>query len=290
MRRHLFERLRTEQWGRVGLAAAISAFISLHVWAISAHAADSPHVEHVVVVVWDGLRPDSVNEHDTPTLFKLGSEGTVFTHHHPVYVSSTEVNGAALSTGGYPQSTGIVANSEYRPEIDPLKPIGTEAETAVRKGDELTHGRYLGLPTIAEIVQRSGGRTAIAGTKPVALLADRAERTADASPVLYQGKTLPRSVATMLVKSYGEFPKTANSKSAANRLADAWTTRSLTDSLWAAGVPQFSLLWLSEPDYAQHGSGPNSAVARDALKSSDENLSRVLAALDRAKARDTTAV
>ncbi|HEY2146606.1 MAG TPA: alkaline phosphatase family protein [Pirellulales bacterium] len=259
--------------------------------ATAARAAEAPRAEHVVIVIWDGLRPDSVNEHDTPILFKLAAGGTTFTNHHCVYVSSTEVNGAALATGGYPHSTGIMANSEFRPDIDPLKPFNTESEAAVRNGDELTRGHYLGLPTVAEIIQRNGGRTVVAGTKPVALLADRSERSEGSmSPMLYQGRTLPRSLATMLAKSYGEFPKAANSKVAANRAADAWTTRSLTESLWAAGVPQFSVLWLSEPDYAQHGSGPNSAVARDALKSSDQNLARVLEALDRAKARETTAV
>ncbi len=54
--------------------------------------------EHVIVMVWDGLRPDSVTEQDTPTLFRLSKEGSFFAHHHPVYLSSTEVNGTALAT------------------------------------------------------------------------------------------------------------------------------------------------------------------------------------------------
>src|SRR5437868_5573979 len=61
-----------------------------------------PKVEHVVVVIWDGLRPDSVNGQDTPTLSKLAKEGTTFANHHCVFISSTEVNGTALATGGYP--------------------------------------------------------------------------------------------------------------------------------------------------------------------------------------------
>ena len=35
---------------------------------------------HVVVIVWDGLRPDSVREEDTPTLARLAREGVFF---HP---------------------------------------------------------------------------------------------------------------------------------------------------------------------------------------------------------------
>ena len=78
--------------------------------------------EHVVLIVWDGLRPDFVTEQFTPTLYKLGREGVVFQNHHAVYLSATEVNGTALATGAYPAHSGIVANREYRPRINPLKP------------------------------------------------------------------------------------------------------------------------------------------------------------------------
>jgi len=55
--------------------------------------------EHVVLVVWDGMRPDFVSPQYTPTLYELAQKGTFFANHHPVYVSSTEVNGT-YATGG----------------------------------------------------------------------------------------------------------------------------------------------------------------------------------------------
>jgi len=55
--------------------------------------------QHVVVLVWDGMRPDFVTEADAPTLFKLARQGVAFKHHHPVYISTTIVNGTALATG-----------------------------------------------------------------------------------------------------------------------------------------------------------------------------------------------
>src|SRR5690349_20544512 len=54
--------------------------------------------EHVVVVVWDGMRPDFVTREFTPTLDALARRGVFFRNHHSSYVSSTEVNGAALAT------------------------------------------------------------------------------------------------------------------------------------------------------------------------------------------------
>ena len=44
---------------------------------------------HVVVVVWDGMRPDFVSEETTPTLIRLARQGVTFRNHHPVYLSTT---------------------------------------------------------------------------------------------------------------------------------------------------------------------------------------------------------
>src|SRR6185295_3485749 len=52
-------------------------------------AAGSP--KHVVVVVWDGMRPDFVSESNTPALHALAKRGVFFQNNHSVYLSSTEV-------------------------------------------------------------------------------------------------------------------------------------------------------------------------------------------------------
>jgi predicted AlkP superfamily pyrophosphatase or phosphodiesterase len=128
---------------------------------------------HVVVVVWDGMRPDFISEQNTPALWKLVREGITFRNHHAVYPSATMVNGTALVTGIYPGKNGIVANHVYRPDIDPHHTIDVELQPVVKKGDELSGGKYISVPTIAELVQRAGGRTVIATAKTVGLLLDR---------------------------------------------------------------------------------------------------------------------
>src|SRR6266850_3274328 len=108
----------------------------------------------VLVVVWDGMRPDFLTEKNAPNLWELARGGVTFSKHHSVYLSATEVNGTAISTGAYPARSGIISNHEYRPGIDAAKSIGTEALAAARKGDELTQGHYLAVPTIAELVRK----------------------------------------------------------------------------------------------------------------------------------------
>jgi arylsulfatase A-like enzyme len=242
--------------------------------------------EHVLVVVWDGMRPDFITEHDTPTLHRLAQEGVFFRNHHPVFPSATEVNG--IATGAYPAHSGVMANKEYRPAINPLTPVGTESLEAIRGGDRLTQGRYLSRPTLAEILHNAGHTTAVAGTKPVAILQDRNERDAEypLGKVLYFNKTLPTNTWERLIQELGPHPAYAQP----NAARDEWTTRALLGPFWKAGMPKFSLLWLSEPDYSQHNTGVGSTTASAGLKSSDANLARVLAELDRRGLRDKTDV
>lgn len=275
---------------------ATASFICLFLagWGISRADDSQPahgRAEHVVVMVWDGLRPDLVTEKNVPTLFRLTQQGVFFAQHHPVYPSSTEVNGTALATGAFPARGGIVGNKEFRPGIKPSKPVATERIEVVRKGDKISGGKYLGLPTVAELVQDAGFSTAVSGSKPVALLLDRSEaRTspaAQASVDVFQGETVPADALPRIVQQIGEFPAEITYP---NSRQDAWTTRALTEVLWKDGVPKYSVLWMSDPDYSQHNSGPGSPPALDSLKRCDEQLAAMLASLDAKDVREKTDV
>jgi arylsulfatase A-like enzyme len=244
----------------------------------------------VVVVVFDGMRPDFISAETTPNLWRLANAGVFFAHHHPVYLSATEVNGTAIATGAYPARSNVIANVDFRPAIDAQKTIAIENPATVRKGDEVSDGHYLGAATVAEILHAHGVPTAIAGSKQVALLHDRAprENTAGASPVVFEGAAQPAALEPTLVKALGDFPPIGEAQEKSAR--DAWTTQALLGTLWKDAVPPFSLLWLAEPDYSQHATGPGSPQSLAAIKSSDTQLGLVLAELEKRGLRDTTDV
>src|SRR6266513_181358 len=240
----------------------------------------------VVVVVWDGMRPDFVSEHNTPALWKLAREGVTFRNHHAVYPSATMVNGTAMVTGVYPGRNGITANHVYRPDIDPHHAVDVELLPVVNKGDDLSGGKYISVPTVAELVQRAGGGTVIAAAKTVGLLLDRKAGTnsgAKRSLTLFAGKSLPADILSSISEKLGPFPS-------AHLQQDIWKTKALTDVVWKDGLPALSVLWLGEPDLTQHESAPGAPAALATIKSADENLAAVLAALDQGNARGTTDV
>lgn len=270
--------------------------------------------DHVVVVVWDGLRPDFVSSQYTPNLNDLARQGTFFKNHHSCYVTSTEVNGAALGTGTYPDHSGIVANVEYRPELGWLNSYGTESLDAIRRGDLLSDGHYVGTWTMAEILQQAGIATITAGAKPVILLQDhRSKRHLPGqanSVTLFRGQSLPRALVRSLEENpeIGPFPKEKpepdtpeervvywarkgrdevlkwlNGKPKtppSARAISEWTTKALVRGLWKDGVPKYTLLWLSEPDASQHERGVGSENAEAALAESDKDLGLVIKALN----------
>ena len=257
------------------------------------HSIAAGNADHVVLIVWDGMRPDFIQQDLTPTLYALARSGVLYENHHSIYCTATEVNGTALATGVYPERSGIIANRMYLPHINPLRAVDVQDSAVVRKGDGLSDGHYLLCPTLAEILQSAGKRTAIAGTKQVAMLHDRRDRTADSTPgtSLFEGKTLPPTALESITNLLGSFPSGAVARStSANEARDRWTTRALLESLWSNGVPTFSLLWLSEPDFSQHAAGPGSPKALAALKSSDSCLAEVLAELEKRGVRSKTDV
>jgi predicted AlkP superfamily pyrophosphatase or phosphodiesterase len=240
---------------------------------------------HVVVVVWDGMRPDLVSEQNTPMLWKLARQGVIFRNHHSVYPSATMVNGTTMVTGVYPGNSGIIANHVYRPDIDPHQAVDVELKPVVEKGDEISRGKYIAVPTIAELLQRVGRSTAIAAAKTVGLLLDRnpVDGGANNNATLFAGKALPGAALAAITDKLGPFPST-------HLQQDPWTTKALIDVLWKDGVPAFSILWLGEPDLTQHETAPGAPAALAAIKSADENLAAILSALDKRKARETTDV
>jgi len=236
-----------------------------------------------------------------------------------------------LATGMFPEHSGIIANREYRPDLNWLDSYATEALEVVRRGDAASQGHYLQAETVAELLHAAGFPTMVAGAKPIALLHDRASRkTSQAekdSVTLFRGQTLPRSALESLTRArdIGAVPGTEDADSAESTTAsgrprrsaaaataaptnapptvappagaarassansiDSWTTKALVRGLWKTSVPKFSVLWLSEPDAAQHASGVGSDEAVSALGNSDDQLAAVLKALEEKDALDTT--
>jgi predicted AlkP superfamily pyrophosphatase or phosphodiesterase len=68
-----------------------------------------------IIMVWDGLRPDSVDAHTTPNLYALRQSGTNFTDNHATYPTFTMMNGSSFATGSFPKTSGFYGNTFWTP-------------------------------------------------------------------------------------------------------------------------------------------------------------------------------
>src|SRR5689334_919414 len=64
----------------------------------------------IILIIFDGLRPDHVTEQRMPNLAAFAASGVWYTSSHTVFPSETRVAVSSLVTGAWPQNHGIVAN------------------------------------------------------------------------------------------------------------------------------------------------------------------------------------
>ena len=75
--------------------------------------AGAPSARNIIIFVADGLRHDSVNPVDTPTLAAIRDHGVHFVNSHSLFPTLTTPNAAAIATGHYLGDTGDFSNTEY---------------------------------------------------------------------------------------------------------------------------------------------------------------------------------
>jgi arylsulfatase A-like enzyme len=270
------------------LLIVIAAFLGQPTSVVTAVSA--ANTRHVVLVVWDGMRPDFITEKYAPTLEKLAHDGVRFRNHHAVYPTATDVNGAALATGCYPNRNGLAANLEFRPAINSRQPIDMGDPDSIKRGDEISGGKYLAVPTFVELLRAAGKKVVLVGAKSVAMLFDRhndwtVARIKGKSLTIFAAAPLGLSAREEMIKLLGPIPDDPQAKAAQR---NNFATRALTEFFWRDGVPDFSLLWLSEPDLSEHNYAPGSPEALAAIKAVDDDLAMVLSALEKKKVRDST--
>src|SRR6267142_7054086 len=79
-----------------------------------------------MVLVLDGLRPDSITAEETPNLWRLRQEGVNFLNGHSVFPTVTRANATAIATGTYPSRNGIFGNTLYVRQVDPNRAFGND--------------------------------------------------------------------------------------------------------------------------------------------------------------------
>ncbi len=238
-----------------------------------------PAVSRVLIVTFDGLRPDLITPERMPHLASLASAGALLTDYHAAYPAHTRVQVSTLATGTYPGLHGLTANVMVVPGVEDGV-VDTGDYRHLEALDLATGGRALLRPTLGELLAREGRRLAVAGSgsSGSTFLWTRRHpyrvvnpRTAFGRPDLYA-----------LRAKLGDPPEpTAPASELASYALRAATELFLDDPEVAVTV-----LWLHEPDASLHRYGLGAPEVGDVLRWLDELLARMLELLERRRLLD----
>ena len=252
------------------------------------------HATLNLVFVFDGLRPDSITETDTPTLHMLRKQGVWFENTHAVFPTVTRVNSASLATGAYPARHGIMGNSIYVPAVDPLRAFSNDNFERLLKLDEVTAGRMITSTGIAELLERTGRKMVVVSsgsTGSAILLAPKAPRGAGTviNGDFFPGTKVayPDAVSDAVLKKFGAAPKKGGVKDRYDASVD-WSMEVLREYVLPELKPNLVFTWMTEPDHIQHGLGAGAPASLAAIRNDDRQLGLLLKKLEALGIRDKT--
>jgi arylsulfatase A-like enzyme len=162
-------------------------------------------------MVWDGLRPDSVDARTTPNLYALRQSGAHFTDNHSTYPTFTMMNGSSFATGSFARTSGFYGNTFWTPpqrggntipvgnsasgsSQDYVDPVFTEDYQVLGTLDAYYGDQLLLVKTLFATAQAAGLVTATVGKSGAAYIQDLGR----GGYFLDENSVMPRTLVTEL--------------------------------------------------------------------------------------------
>lgn len=274
--------------------------------------------QHIIVFVWDGLRPDSVTPSTTPTLYKLMKNGVEFSDNHSSYPTFTMMNAASFATGDRAGKTGFFGNTLWHPglhgndatnePVDFTQPVFTEDYKILQA---LNQDQLFYVKTLFNAAHDQQLRTAVIGKSGPAFMQDylsqglaldekhtfplsfaKALQNADYplprySPfdfnpnelVLFPDNGSPTQFDKINYLADGVTPDPSDTHGSPFNNSNQYMMKMYLNEILLKDFPQLSVIWMRNPDTTEHTYGPGTQNYRDGLRSNDAMLDTLLTRL-----------
>jgi arylsulfatase A-like enzyme len=223
----------------------------------------------VLLVVFDGLRPDQIRPEVTPNLVRFAAMGARVPQARSVFPSETRVCTASVATGCHPRRHGLVANRMLHP-LDQHRLIETGQADQLRALEQDTGAAAIMMPGLSDLLAAAGRDFAVfssGSTGQTFILAPRAEALGQLVVSAHGASACSTAGQKLLARLD---PPPADPAARAVWIADAWRTTQLP------APPAASVLWLCEPDTSAHYMGLDSPGQRRVLRDADAAFGRIL--------------
>ena len=236
----------------------------------------------VLIVAFDGLRPDMVSAELMPNLTAFAGGGVRFTHSRSAYLTETRVNEATLVTGCYPTRHGIVGNRFIDPQVAPGEVINTGDEAQLAALERNLDGRLVDALVLGEVLAAHGRSLAVissgtpGGTRMLHHTAERdgGFRLAMGAPEA----SVPADRVATAIERIGPIPD--------HEIPSlSWLTYATDIYLEYVEpelAPDVAIVWYCEPDNSYHHIGIGAAANLAAMRHADAEFGRILSWRERA--------
>ncbi len=227
----------------------------------------------VLVLIFDGLRPEYISPERMPNLHALGEKGVVAERHHAVYPTVTRVNAASLSTGATPGTHGMLHNTIYLPEVSEQAFSSADLEMLQRAGKR-TGDRLLTAATLGETLEAAGKRLWAAGSSGNGTTYLLNHRLSGYGAASARGFLAPQSSGRRILGIMEELaPADAEPP---YRQRNRWAFEALLKVGLDEFQPQAAFLWITDPDFTTHREGVGAPLTLEAVRHVDEELGRLI--------------
>jgi hypothetical protein len=245
-------------------------------------------IERVVIVVFDGLRPDLVSAETTPHLHRFRAGGASFANARSVFPSMTRVCSSSIAAGAPPAVHGIVGNAFFHAKVSD-GPLDLATKEGFDRFAQLGEPA-LTAPTLGDVLAAAGKSLAIAhGGSPGATFALAPSADVHGHWVYNafgpQASLTPEAGLVMRDRFGPEPARDLPLFAVVDRVADVFI-----DHVLAERAPDVAMIWFPEPDTSSHYIGLGAPETLAVLRHCDTQFGRILDALDAPGWRDRTLV
>lgn len=238
-----------------------------------------PDRYRVLIVLFDGLRPDLIKPSLTPNLVRLQRRGAVLARQRTVYPSETRIALTSLITGATPDRHGIVGNQYLDRHFPAPRLVDTSNARLIEDLDAASDGHLLGVASLGEILAANGRTLSVLASNSAGatrLLNHKARKFGQVTlsghfPSIATSAEMLRQVESLL----GPTPATPP-PGTPDLASQAFLTSAFLDVIWPQIRPDVAILSFGEPDGSSHDCGTGAPRTLEAISFVDRQFGRVL--------------
>ncbi|MER8670833.1 alkaline phosphatase family protein [Mesorhizobium sp. M0644] len=233
----------------------------------------------ILIVSFDGLRPDLIDQAQTPNLMRLKKIGTTLAAQRTVYPSETRVAFPSLVTGATSNRHGMVGNKYVDRGTSPLRYVDTADAILLDRLNKESGGLLMSAPTLGELLGRTGKSMVVLATNTPGTTRFFHHKAEDFGHIRISGHfpeaCTPDAVFSDIVGRFGPLPPVPL-QGEPDIEAQTLITSIFLDYVWPKHAPDITVLSYGEPDTASHFNGTGGANTRMAIAHCDREFGRVL--------------